>query len=182
MGMSLDAFKSKVKAALSVEASNEIELRSADGSLLESLSSTYDMMELTAVVITTDLFDWSTYRGMPTSRSKALICGDGAIGKTTLLACLTNSVIDWDDDDIQYEPTTFNNFQLEWETPGSETELDLELWDTAGQEGFEQLRQLSYPGTDIFLVAYSTNSIISLNNVEHKWLPELMQSTRDYDM
>jgi small GTP-binding protein len=118
------------------------------------------------------------------SKCKALIVGDGAIGKTCLLSRLTNNVVDWSDGSPPYEPTTFTNFQLTWESEPDETNptpqiLDLELWDTAGQEGFEQLRTLSYPGTDIYLIGYSTDSLISLNNIEHKWLQEIKQGLLD---
>merc|ERR1711998_95944 len=113
---------------------------------------------------------------MATVKSKALIVGDGAIGKTCLLSRITNNAIEWEDGDVEYEPTTFNNFNLTWDTETEEGEsktLDLELWDTAGQEGFEQLRTLSYPGTDVYLVGYACNTAISLNNVEHKWIAEI---------
>jgi len=105
--------------------------------------------------------------------SKVAIVGDGAIGKTCLLSRLTNNAIDWDKP-VEYEPTTFNNFKVEWSS--DEIEVALEIWDTAGQESFEQLRKLSYPGTDIYLVGYSTTSSISLTNVEHKWLPEIKEN------
>jgi len=105
-----------------------------------------------------------------------LIVGDGAIGKTCLLSRITNDAIDWSDGDAEYEPTTFNNFNLSWDDEQDDGEtrtLELELWDTAGQEGFEQLRTLSYPGTDVYLVGYACNTKISLNNVEHKWITEI---------
>merc|ERR1711907_104341 len=107
---------------------------------------------------------------MATFGAKTVIVGDGAIGKTCILARLTNDSIDWDKDP-EYEPTTFNNFKVTWQC--EDVDVDLEIWDTAGQESFHQLRQLSYPQTDIFLVGYSTASNISLTNVEHKWLPEI---------
>merc|ERR1712205_267758 len=105
--------------------------------------------------------------------SKVVIVGDGAIGKTCILARLTNDSIDWEKP-VEYEPTTFNNFKVSW--PGDVGDVDLEIWDTAGQESFEQLRKLSYPGTDIYLVGYSTTSNISLTSVEHKWLPEIKEN------
>jgi len=108
--------------------------------------------------------------------SKALIVGDGAIGKTCLLSRITNNAIEWEDGDVEYEPTTFNNFNLTWDTEteeGDSKTLDLELWDTAGQEGFEQLRTLSYPGTDVYLVGYACNSAISLRNISSKWMEEI---------
>jgi len=108
--------------------------------------------------------------------SKVVIVGDGAIGKTCILARLTNDSIDWEKQ-VDYEPTTFNNFKVSW--PGDVGDVDLEIWDTAGQESFEQLRKLSFPGTDIYLVGYSTTSNISLTNVEHKWLPEIKEHHTD---
>jgi small GTP-binding protein len=57
--------------------------------------------------------------------------------------------------------------------------LSTELWDTAGQEGFEQLRVLSYPGTQVYLVSFSYASLISLNNIEAKWMKEILRSRND---
>jgi small GTP-binding protein len=105
-------------------------------------------------------------------QTKCLIVGDGAIGKTCLLSCFTNDTQNWDEEEPEYEPTTFNNFILEWTDPQGR-ELAVEMWDTAGQEAFEQLRKLSYPGTDIFLVGYCCVQRTSLNNIEHKWLVEI---------
>jgi len=116
-----------------------------------------------------------TRETMASTKCKSLIVGDGAIGKTCLLSRLTNEAIDWSEEP-EYEPTTFNNFNLVWDDEdeqGNARQLELELWDTAGQEGFEQLRTLSYPGTDIYMVGYACNSLISLNNIEHKWMVEI---------
>lgn len=65
---------------------------------------------------------------------------------------------------------------MEWNDP-EKGELAVEMWDTAGQEAFEQLRKLSYPGTDIFLVGYCCVQRTSLNNIEHKWLTEINAET-----
>lgn len=51
--------------------------------------------------------------------------------------------------------------------------MNLGLWDTAGQEDYDKLRPLSYPGTHIFLVCFSVVSRESLENVTAKWLPEI---------
>merc|ERR1712196_525691 len=75
---------------------------------------------------------------------------------------------------------TFNNFVLSWESDQHGL-LEVEMWDTAGQESFEQLRKLSYPGTDIYVVGYSTCSSISLTNVEHKWIPEIKDNMDGQD-
>ena len=51
--------------------------------------------------------------------------------------------------------------------------IQLGLFDTAGQEGFDRLRVLAYPGTDIFLVCFSVDSRTSFSNVEQVWVPEI---------
>ena len=44
---------------------------------------------------------------------------------------------------------------------------------SAGQEDYDRLRPLSYPQTDVFLVAFSLISRASFDNVKAKWYPEL---------
>lgn len=51
----------------------------------------------------------------------------------------------------------------------------LELFDTAGQEDYESIRQLAYPQTDVFLVCYSLVNPSSYENVSEKWVPEIQQ-------
>jgi len=114
-------------------------------------------------------------RTMDDIRGKVIIVGDGAIGKTCLISRLMNKEEDWTDPP-DYEPTTFNNFTVQFPMPDGSM-VDIELWDTAGQESFTQLRKLSYPGTDIFIIGYDTNSQSSLSNVQHKWLPEIREET-----
>lgn len=52
--------------------------------------------------------------------------------------------------------------------------VNLGLWDTAGQEDYDRLRPLSYPQTDVFLVAYAVNRRASFSNLSAKWIPEIM--------
>jgi len=51
--------------------------------------------------------------------------------------------------------------------------INLGLWDTAGQEDYDRLRPLSYPQTDVFLVACSVVNPSSYENVRAKWYPEV---------
>lgn len=46
---------------------------------------------------------------------------------------------------------------------------------TQGSGDFDDLRPLSYPGTDAFLVCYSVIDAESLDAVESKWVPEIKQ-------
>lgn len=57
--------------------------------------------------------------------------------------------------------------------------MNLGLWDTAGQEDYDRLRPLSYPGTDCFLVCFSVINPTSFDNVQLKWQPEIRQHAPD---
>jgi Ras family protein A len=47
------------------------------------------------------------------------------------------------------------------------------------QEDYDRLRPLSYPQTDVFLLAFSVSSKDSLENIEHKWVPEIRRFCPD---
>ncbi|KAB1281477.1 Rho-related GTP-binding protein RhoG [Camelus dromedarius] len=57
--------------------------------------------------------------------------------------------------------------------------LNLNLWDTAGQEEYDCLRTLSYPQTNIFVICFSITSPPSYKNVRHKWHPEVCHHCPD---
>lgn len=50
----------------------------------------------------------------------------------------------------------FDNFSDKLEVDGQE--YDIVLWDTAGQEDYERLRPLSYPGVSAFSVLFYFSS------------------------
>lgn len=50
----------------------------------------------------------------------------------------------------------------------SAPQVELALWDTAGQEDYDRLRPLSYPDTDVILMCFSIDSPDSLGRVQGK--------------
>jgi len=97
---------------------------------------------------------------------KVVVVGDGAIGKTCLLMCFTQSMFP-----REYIPTVFDNYSKNIDYQGQHIRLD--LYDTAGQEDYDRLRVISYPNTDVFLVCYAIDNATSLKNIREKWVPEL---------
>ncbi|KAF4352447.1 hypothetical protein G4B88_018879 [Cannabis sativa] len=102
---------------------------------------------------------------------KCVTVGDGAVGKTCLLISYTSNIFPTD-----YVPTVFDNFSANMIVNGSN--VNLALWDTAGQEEYNRLRPLSYCGVNVFILAFSLISKISYNNVFKKWIYELKHYAR----
>ena len=51
--------------------------------------------------------------------------------------------------------------------------VNLGLWDTAGSSEYDQLRPLSYPGTDVFVICFSLTAPETFENVKKKWVLEV---------
>uniref|UniRef100_D8Q3N9 GTP-binding protein RHO3 n=1 Tax=Schizophyllum commune (strain H4-8 / FGSC 9210) TaxID=578458 RepID=D8Q3N9_SCHCM len=106
-------------------------------------------------------------RGRPIQR-KVVVCGDGACGKTSLLNVFTRGFFTQ-----VYEPTVFENYVHDLYIDDQLVELS--LWDTAGQEEFDRLRSLSYAETHVIMICFSVDNPTSLENVESKWLDEILE-------
>jgi small GTP-binding protein len=59
-------------------------------------------------------------------------------------------------------PTVYENYVADLEVDGKVMELS--LWDTAGQEDYDRLRPLSYPESNVILIAFSIDSPESLDH------------------
>jgi len=103
---------------------------------------------------------------------KVVVVGDGAVGKTCLLAAYSGKPFD-----LAYVPTIFENYTTEV-TIGDKV-VRLSLWDTAGQEEYDRIRIMSYVNVHCFIVAFSVVDSITYRNVKERWIPELQHYSRD---
>jgi Rho family protein len=67
-------------------------------------------------------------------------------------------------------PTVFENYVTDCRVDGKQVQLA--LWDTAGQEDYERLRPLAYSRAHVILIGYSVDSPDSFENVKAKWAEE----------
>lgn len=102
---------------------------------------------------------------MAAIRKKLVIVGDGACGKTCLLIVFSK-----DQFPEVYVPTVFENYVADIEVDGKQVELA--LWDTAGQEDYDRLRPL-LPRHWCYTDVFSIDSPDSLENIPEKWTPEV---------
>jgi Ras-related C3 botulinum toxin substrate 1 len=54
-------------------------------------------------------------------------------------------------------------------------QINLQCWNTAGQEDYKKLWPLSYPQTDVFVTCLSLVAPTSLENVQNMWVPEVKE-------
>ena len=85
------------------------------------------------------------------NRYKLVVVGDGACGKTSLLTVFCDGKFP-----VEHIPTIFETNVATLHLEG-EGEVELALWDTAGQEEYDKLRPLSYPNTDVVLICFSVD-------------------------
>ncbi|KAJ1663380.1 GTP-binding protein Rho1 [Coemansia sp. RSA 1813] len=110
-------------------------------------------------------------RAKPVSKRKVVVIGDGACGKTCLLHVFRDG--DFPPDD-QYIPTIFDTWVADMLV--DDRRIELQLWDTAGQEELDRLRFLCYPDANVIIICYAVDSPDSLTNVYEKWFPEAMEN------
>ncbi|KAF8639308.1 hypothetical protein AX17_001589 [Amanita inopinata Kibby_2008] len=102
----------------------------------------------------------------PDLKRKLVVVGDGGCGKTCLLIVYAENRFP-----EAYIPTVFENYVTQ--VPFEGKQVELALWDTAGQEEYDRLRPLSYPESDVILIVFSIDFPTSLANVQDKWYPEV---------
>merc|ERR1711997_103781 len=105
-------------------------------------------------------------------RVKCVLVGDGGVGKTCILSSYVKGQFP-----KEYIPTVFDNESCPMVIDG--LTINLELWDTAGQEGYARIRPLAYNTADIFVACFDITNKDSLSNIKKLWAPELRSHCKD---
>ena len=105
---------------------------------------------------------------------KIALLGDSSTGKSSLF----HRIASYKDSNYRfnknYEATsTFNLKKIKFDT--NHGEIKVHLWDTAGQEDKEDLRQCYIYGSDAVIILYDITEKKTIKNVK-KWLNDIMDS------
>ncbi|KAI8788261.1 cell division control protein 42 [Biomphalaria glabrata] len=97
--------------------------------------------------------------------------GDGMVGKT----CLTLSYIEKCFTE-SYTATVFDNYPVPLEVGGQD--FVISLFDTAGQNDFEDLRAYTYKESEVLVLCFSVIDRDSFSSVCNSWVPEIKRHTK----
>ncbi|MFX1509077.1 MAG: GTP-binding protein [Promethearchaeota archaeon] len=113
-----------------------------------------------------------TARRPYTHIAKAVVVGDAAVGKTSLLVRYVKNI---------FNPTYILTIGVAFHVKDivvGENVLRLQAWDTGGQERFGPIRQLYYRGAKGVLLVYDRTNPDSFERVDY-WLNEVKRGCGD---
>ncbi|XP_044259792.1 ras-like GTP-binding protein RHO [Tribolium madens] len=99
-----------------------------------------------------------------------VIIGDGYVGKTSILNAIKDKKFQ------EQIPNVYDDFELCQTVNGKQ--FQLKFIDTAGQEEFAMIRNLSYKDANLFLLCFAVDDPVSFENMESVWVPDL-QNCKD---
>lgn len=106
--------------------------------------------------------------GPYTHLAKAVVVGDGAVGKTSLLVRYIKGIFD-----PRYLSTIGVDFFIK-DIVVDNRLIRLQIWDTGGQERFGPIRKLYYRGAKGVLLVYDKSNPQSFQRLDY-WLKEIKQ-------
>ena len=101
------------------------------------------------------------------SRYKCIIIGDGNSGKSSLI--MTYKEGEYPE---VYVPTVFEAY-VQNITLEDNQQVELTLYDTAGQKDLDQIRSISYCNADVVMLCFSVDNSVSYDNIQNFWLLEM---------
>ena len=105
------------------------------------------------------------------AKIKCVLIGDGGTGKTSIIHYFMHKRRH-----ETYIPTIFDNRSVD--VQHGNALVTVNFWDTAGQDGYDKLRPLSYTDSHVALLVFSVTSQTTLNIVIGKWHPEFSHYCR----
>ncbi|KAL5006720.1 hypothetical protein ScPMuIL_015526 [Solemya velum] len=103
-------------------------------------------------------------------KSKLVVVGDCGCGKTALIQRYTRGVYT-----EGYTPSSFDTSTATYSV--SDTyHIQMSIWDTPGDSGFDGVRPLSYTDADLIVICFNIGDPDSMANAVTKWGPEVREN------
>ena len=104
---------------------------------------------------------------------KIVLVGDAGTGKTCIISRYINN---------RFEKTQMTTACPSFCTktvlyPEYNKTLNLDIWDTAGQEIYRSISKLFYKGASVGILVYDITNIKSFNSIKEYWYNELKENT-----
>ena len=101
--------------------------------------------------------------------TKLVFLGDPGVGKTCVISRFTKGCFDGN-----VASTMGANYTSKTvEVPELGESLELDIWDTAGQEKYRSLTRIFFQGAKLAILVYAINLKESFENLKNVWLKEL---------
>ncbi len=104
-------------------------------------------------------------------KRKVVLLGDAAVGKTSLVRRFVYDA--FDDKYIMTIGTKVSKKVIDMEWEGININLSLMVWDVLGQQGFTQVQETAFKGSDGALLVCDLTRKETLYSISHYWLPIL---------
>ncbi|XP_037874799.1 uncharacterized protein LOC101746732 [Bombyx mori] len=101
-------------------------------------------------------------KGGKKQKIKCVLVGDGAVGKSSLIAAYAQDTFR-----EEYQPTAYDTFNVVVDV--DDRPVCVEICDTAGQDSMSELRELCYPGTDVLMLCFSLVRPETFRSVAERW-------------
>ncbi|MFH0815546.1 MAG: Rab family GTPase [Methanobacteriota archaeon] len=108
-------------------------------------------------------------------KRKALLLGDGAVGKTSLIRKFVTDK--FDDKYITTIGTKITKKEMAFKELN--VELTLMMWDVLGQKGYTSIQSSSYRGAEGAIMVCDLTRAETLRSLEEYWMPELAKVVGD---
>ncbi|KAI1411912.1 P-loop containing nucleoside triphosphate hydrolase protein [Hypoxylon sp. FL1857] len=102
----------------------------------------------------------------PRESMRFIIVGDAGCGKSNLLLRFYRDTFD-----LTYTKTRYELFTKTIDVDGKE--VDLELWDTSGEIGLQQIQSLSYLSWDTVFLCYSMENVDVFMKSQEMWVNQI---------
>ena len=105
---------------------------------------------------------------------KVFVCGEGGVGKTTLIERLVKGVFN-----AGTIMTIGANFAVKTMKTTTDKEYNLQIWDLGGEERFRFILPMYVKGSSAGMICFDTTRYSSFKNLSHGWINLIRETVPD---